>query len=200
MSKETKEELFVLFIVAFFMIDVVIWSNVFAINYKYTLEPVNIPICYIEPQNEIDYSIDVDTAVNLVNDLFQINYTLKFDDLKSIGLNGMAYLFVNSVIIDETLTGWEVLKTLSHELCHIKYYTGNETYTEYMAFVNLYESNNETLKNRAEWLAYEQCTLRNRKNTEYDCGFYIAKYLVERKAECLSFFKTKKTTLCGLFG
>lgn len=174
MTKTLKR--LVIIISILLIVNVIIWTNTFIIVFRYNYKPIDcLAIQYIpkQPPNEIT----VEKAVELVNEHFNINYTLKFENLRQNGMSGNATLILNIVRLDKNLNGWEVLATLTHELCHIKYYTINETFTEYMSFVELYESDNDILKNRANWLIYEHCTLQIYKHTKYDCGWYILEYL-----------------------
>jgi NAD-dependent dihydropyrimidine dehydrogenase PreA subunit len=64
---------------------------------------------------------------------------------------------------------------LCHEMCHVKYFTGNEVYTNFLAFKTLYESENETLKNIGTWFGIytlNRCYVEN-----YDCSQLIVDYL-----------------------
>jgi hypothetical protein len=80
-------------------------------------------------------------------------------------------------MLDNELNSTQTIQTLAHELCHIKYYTNNETYTEYMTFIELYQSDNVYLKNAAEWMIYEHLVVQAHYGTAYDISYYIAEYL-----------------------
>lgn len=157
--------------------NIVVWTNLLIIKYRYNYSPVDCARIEYTPNNAPNLDLERDEAIALIDNLFGINYTLKWGDLKKDGLLGTSKVIINVVTLDNTLTGWDILYTLTHELCHIKYYTSNETYTEFRTFVELYESNNDVLKNRAEWLIYEQCVLKTRYGTEYDSSWYIIDYL-----------------------
>lgn len=157
--------------------NIIIWTNFFIIKYRYNYAPIECARIEYTPSNVPNFDLEREEAIALIDDLFGINYTLKWGDLKEDGILGHTVLILNIVTLDNTLTGWEILDTLTHELCHIKYYTSNETYTELMSFVELYESDNEILKNRAEWMIFEQCVLKVRNGTEYDASYYILEYL-----------------------
>lgn len=178
MSNKKKFNITVIILVLLILWNIIVWGNLIYIKYSHTLQPSN----DYELLSKPDYPeyIEIDKSIELVNSMFNINYSLSFADLKSIGLLGMAHVTTRQVVIDNTLSGWDILYTLTHELCHIKYYTSNEAYTEYMTFINLYENSNNILHLRGEWVAYEQCTLQLRKNTEYDCSYYILKYLKDK--------------------
>jgi len=123
---------------------------------------------YLEITNE--------QAIELVNEHFGMTYFLRIVDLDE-SLYGQSIVPINLVLLDDSLNCVQTIQTLTHELCHIKYYTNNETYTEYMTFVELYESDNIYLKNAAEWMIYEHLALQGHVNTAYDISYYIAEYL-----------------------
>lgn len=78
--------------------------------------------------------------------------------------------------IDKNLDIHTYIITYAHELCHIRYQVGNETYTAYMTFVRLYESGNSELRYHA--LVYAQDVIGGGySGTAYDCGYYILEYL-----------------------
>ena len=157
--------------------NIIVWTNLIIIKYRYNYSPIECARIEYTPSNAQNLALERDEAVSLIDNLFGINYTLKWGDLKSDNKLGTSTLIFNIVTLDCTLNGWEILSTLAHELCHLKYYTSNETYTEYMTFVELYESDNDILKNRAEWLIYEHCVRKIYGGTEYDCSWYILGYL-----------------------
>lgn len=158
------------------ILNIALFVNLYLLVYKNSYEVIDTEPIEYYPSKEKEH-ISVEQAVELVNNHFKINYTLKFDSLQSSGLLGKTMPIINVVTIDNNLSGWEVISTLTHELCHIKYYTISETFTEFKTFVELYESNNSILKNRAEWLVYEHCVKQYRKYTDYDCSWYIIDYL-----------------------
>ena len=159
------------------IVNVILWTNFYLIAIKYSeYKPIDCSrVAYKPSQSQVD--ISVYNAIKLVNEHFDINYTLKFEDMQEQGLWGNTTLVLNIIRVDNDLSGWNMLYVLAHELCHIKYYTSNETFTEYMTFVELYESNNEILHNRGEWLAKYIIDYKWRINTEYDCSYYIINYL-----------------------
>ena len=119
---------------------------------------------------------DNDQAIELVNEHFNMTYILRVADLDE-SLFGQSIVPISLVILDDELNSTQTIQTLAHELCHIKYFTNNETYTEYMTFVELYESDNIYLKNAAEWMIYEHLVLQVHYGTDYDISYYIAEYL-----------------------
>ena len=136
------------------------------------------PIRNIEPITYdvlIDKTLTKEEAIKRVNDHFKINYTLKWREKSKV--TGQAYLIVNIVYLRENMHWIDIIHTLSHELCHIKYYSANETYVEYMTFRELYESDDEYLHLVGEYMITLHCEYRADKGTKYDVGWYILKYL-----------------------
>lgn len=90
--------------------------------------------------------------------------------------NGISIIMWRVVQIDKDLDVHTYIVTYTHELCHVRYQVGNETYTAYMTFVRLYESNNAELQYHA--LIYAKDVISgDYSGTEYDCGYYILEYL-----------------------
>ena len=90
---------------------------------------------------------------------------------------GYSQIMFRRVVINSHLKGEDYVITYTHELVHLKYWCENETYTSFKTFVALYESENVILRNVAERYAYSVITLGEFEGTEYDCGFYILRYL-----------------------
>ena len=128
---------------------------------------------YIRPEY---MPIDNSEAIELVNKHFNMTYILRIVDLDE-SLFGQSIIPISLVMLDKDLNGTQTIQTLAHELCHIKHFTNNETYTEYMTFIELYESDNIYLKNAAEWMIYEHLVLQAHYGTAYDISYYIAEYL-----------------------
>lgn len=155
------------------VIDIILVLNL------YMLLRIRIPfvelkeIVYYAPPEECE--ITIEESITLVDSLFGINYNLCIRKTKDC--DGRAYIYNNRVIISDKISGYRFIETLAHELCHIKYYSVDETFVEYMTFVELYESRNRWLNNTAQWLAHQQCYLQRDKGTKYDVAFYINKYL-----------------------
>ena len=92
------------------------------------------------------------------------------------GLNGQVIMMLGTVQIDKGLSIHDYIITYTHELTHLKHFTGNETYCSYMTFVHLYESGDVELRYHA--LVYANKVLSGEfKGTDYDCGYYILDYL-----------------------
>ena len=93
---------------------------------------------------------------------------------------GITFLVPRIIMVDDTQEDNVYLTTLAHEFIHLKYMTGNELFTQYMAFKILYESNNE-------YLHYLGCSLAIRTFNlfygadEYYCVGNIISYLKSKE-------------------
>lgn len=58
---------------------------------------------------------------------------------------GVTYLSIRAIIIKDNLSRDSYLITLTHEFIHLKYFVANETFTHFMTFKLLWESDNEYL-------------------------------------------------------
>ncbi len=119
---------------------------------------------------------------NIIDENFDFGYIYIEANLSNKNYDGRAFPQFGIVVISDKINGYDYITTLAHELCHIKYFTANETYTEYMAFVELYESESIILQSVAKQMIFEHCTLRLYAGTEYDIASYICKYL--RRNRC----------------
>lgn len=88
---------------------------------------------------------------------------------------GYANAFYRTIKVYKDLNVEDYCIVLCHEMCHIKYFTANEIYTQFMAFKSLYESDNEELKQAGTWLGIY--VLNGDRPANYDCSYYIVEYL-----------------------
>lgn len=122
-----------------------------------------------------------DDAIALCNRHFGGNYLLVEKPLAQKGYIGRAFPQFRLIFIDDKISGLELIETLAHELCHLKYFTDNEAFTQYMTFVELYESGNYILRQAALRIADTQCRNGENVHAKYDCGAYIKKYMENKK-------------------
>ena len=105
------------------------------------------------------------------------NYIYKEGEVKAIKDSAYSVALLRYIKIDmkkcARLEDYYI--ALCHEMCHIKFFTGNEIYTQFMTFKVLYESNNEELKQVGTWFGIY---VLNRCYTQsYDCSQLIIDYL-----------------------
>ena len=110
-----------------------------------------------------------------VSDLFKVRHTLEFCRMSG-KIHGETNLLTHKVKINERASDVEKVIAYAHELTHLKYYTVNETFTEYKATIILYESGVPYFRNAA--LINVNCIVNcgGYTNTEYDCGAYLLEY------------------------
>lgn len=114
---------------------------------------------------------DINKLVNITNDDYTLEEKYLLDDNMTAG---KAFLISRVIYIDPRLDDANYVMTLTHELVHIKYRSGDERFTQYTAWTLLYTSNNSYFTNIALWQAYvDNAGLINR---EYSITGYIEKY------------------------
>ena len=116
---------------------------------------------------------------NQIDDIFNCNYILTYKNLND-GYNGVSYIMLKVITLDNDLSLEEFTMTLTHELVHITYFTANERFTSFKAFQILYESGNEYFKNVA--LSYADIDLKGLMGKEYSCAGYIERYLANNSS------------------
>ena len=107
--------------------------------------------------------------------VYNVSYTYVEQDYLGDDIAGIAEANPNRITILDSLDIIDYITTLSHEISHLKY-RGNETYTEYISLVTLYETNislfQKVALNKARLIVSGSIYAR----TEYDCGYYLQKY------------------------
>lgn len=112
----------------------------------------------------------------LINELFNTPHIYIENNIKKQNVDGFAIPFIRVIVVEPNLSNVDYAYALAHEFVHVKYQTGNETWTSYKAFVELYESGSSALKYVA--LRYAVRQLQGcYADTEYDCSYYIFEYL-----------------------
>lgn len=131
-------------------------------------------------QSSVDYNSIRPAFVNQefikkeIDNIFNCNYILNFKNLNN-KCDGVSYIMLKLVILDDNLSLEEFTMTLTHELVHLKFFTSNERFTSFKAFQILFESGNEYFKNVA--LAYANKDFNGLVEYEYSCAGYIEQYL-----------------------
>lgn len=159
-------------VICLVIIALMIWGNFGYIMWHHKEKPIESSyITYTASSVELDQK----TAVEIVKNHFHFWWVgISFCEMQ--GINGKAIFLLNQIKLNTNLSGWDTLYVLTHEYCHLKYNTANETFTEYMTFVEMCESDNVTLQQRGKYMIMEQCMYHDRNNSEYDCSGYIYDY------------------------
>ena len=149
--------------------------QVLHIQFSHSLEIKSYQIQNITIGNRPQLTLTKQTARTTIANLFNTPHIYFEKDLPPQD-NGISIIMWRVVQIDKDLDVHTYIVTYTHELCHVRYQVGNETYTAYMTFVRLYESNNAELQYHA--LVYAQDIISgDYSGTKYDCGYYILEYL-----------------------
>ena len=158
------------------IILLILVPNILIINFWRTEKPIQTQKLENFKPTVMSLDITQEEAINIVNKHFNYPYILIKTDLDS-STSGKAIPVLNIIFLEKDLSGWETLSTLTHEICHLKYYTVNETYTEYMTFVELFESKNKFMNLRANYMIHRHCVFKKYVDINYDCSYYILEYL-----------------------
>lgn len=119
-----------------------------------------------------EYYLTQQEAVDLCTDLVG-DYKIVFNNEQAY--LGCAVIIFGVCYINKHQSGWRMLEVLTHELIHLHYWTRSETFTQFMTFKLLYESENVVLHNKGIEIAVKQ--LGGAYSGVYDCSWYINEYL-----------------------
>lgn len=120
------------------------------------------------------YDLTQEQAVELCSSLVG-SYKIVWNN--DVHYSGLAVIPLRYCFINKYQTGWQLLETLTHEFVHLKYWAVNETFTQFMTFKLLYESDNEILHNKGKEIAIRQNNHEYYK--PYECSWYVNKYFRE---------------------
>lgn len=93
---------------------------------------------------------DINKLVGITNNEYILEEKYLLDNNMTAG---KAFLISRVIYIDPRLDDANYVMTLTHELVHIKYRSGDERFTQYTAWTLLYTSNNSYFINIALWQA-----------------------------------------------
>lgn len=120
------------------------------------------------------YNWDEERVREEIDKLLDVNYSLLRKDLPG-NILGKANLITFHIDIEPNLSLEMYTFTLTHEITHLKYYTVNERFTNYYAWLILYESGIDYFKQVA--LAIADQDFRGLTYYDYSCAGYIEEYL-----------------------
>ena len=95
---------------------------------------------------------------------------------------GMTQPISRTIFVDSNCSTEEYILALTHEMLHLKYLTGNETFVNFQTFKYLYEHENLFFKKIGIRFAIEILMCGYEGNV-YDCSYYIIEYFKEVKNE-----------------
>lgn len=168
MSKRKK-----IIIIILIVLNVYFWGILGHSKLSYrTYKPK--PYEYTQLYNpQVNIKLDKSSARKLIKKLVK---TPHFYKEKEIDGYGRSVILFRKVEINTNLNIEDYVVTYTHELTHLKYCTLNETWVSYKTFKILYESGNVELRYIA--LNYANEVIQgNWQGTDYDCGYYMLKYL-----------------------
>lgn len=188
MSKKTITKLNKIFIsvmIPLFLIMVFLLSTIgFAclpriktrVQYR-TLEPFTL---------EVTSELSNKEVRSVIEDLVGLKiYSYKEAPLNDYEL-GRAKLFKREIIVVPNLEYIDYVIILTHEMVHIKHFTSDEIYTNYLTFKYLYESNNEDFKNIA--IYHYWLSLKGHYSKNYDMSEHVYNYLIKHNIELFEVF------------
>lgn len=164
----------VLILLIFLIMSLVLYIN----TPRLTLRPANCDVtvynyCITHKSTQSFDGYTRDKLMSIVNDELNTQYLYKYVDLGTA--KGLTNIFLKLIYLNKNLSNAEYIRVLAHEICHLKYMSSDECYVEYMTFVTLYNSSNELLRLVSLDIALEHLT--GRVDDDYNCSYYISKYL-----------------------
>lgn len=156
----------------------IVWYDYWYITSYYKMEPVSYQHIVLNiPDYKITYTKN--ELKEEISKLYNISHCYEEIDNLEPTTTGTTKLLLRKVYIRKNLSLQSYATTYAHELTHIKYNTANETYTNYMSLIILYESENIQLQQIA--LNEMKAIIKGRESgTVYDCGYYLLNYLKEK--------------------
>lgn len=131
-------------------------------------------ICDIDDLNKEDARRLLESEMNMTHYVYDEG---DISDPTQVAYSVVLYRYVK-IDLRKCADVEEYAFVLCHEFCHIKYFTGNEIYTQFLTFRTLYESNNDTLKTIGKWFGIY--ALNKNFVNSYDCSKLIIDYLEEK--------------------
>ena len=123
--------------------------------------------------NAVEYTITKPEVRRLLEEMLGFRHYFYKEDSRTNG--GYAVVFYRYINVNADLNIEQYCAVICHEMCHIKHFTANEIYTNFMAFKTLYESDNAELKQAGTWFGIH--ILNGEYDNNYDCSSLIIDYL-----------------------
>lgn len=171
MSKRKIIIIIILIVLNVYFWGILAYSKLSYRNYKPK------PYEYTQLYNaQVNITLNKSSAKKLISKIVKTPHTYKEKQIDGYGRSVILY---RKVEINTNLPIEDYVITYTHELTHLKYCTLNETWVSYKTFKTLYESGNAELRYVA--LNYANEVLAGGyEGTDYDCGWYILKYLINK--------------------
>lgn len=143
---------------------------VYKLDYKDNIEMTSMKYVPIRPSTWTE-----EEYIEILEELVGYNnYNLSkydFDIRQSADCN----LITKNIRIDYNLSFENFVFSFTHELIHLKYFTGNERFVNYNTWLILYECDNFYLNNVAK--CYADLDFKGNISYDYSCAGYIEDYL-----------------------
>ena len=91
---------------------------------------------------------------------------------------GMTQPILRTIIVDSDCSIEDYVLTLTHEMLHLNFFTGNETFVNFQTFKYLYEHENLFFKKIGIRFSIE-ILMGGYGGNAYDCSYYIIEYFKE---------------------
>ena len=134
---------------------------------------------YVEPTDiisvqykEVDYGYSKSTIKDKLENIVGVRHYIYIEKNTNKKYFGITNFIFRTIVIDKSLTAYDYVEVLCHELIHLKYNTANERFTQYKTFVYLY---NSEFKQSALNIIYK--LQHDYYYYEYDCYSQIIYYL-----------------------
>lgn len=148
---------------------------VFVLIFNNTMEYIETDkrICFSEMSFDIsNISTNRNEIRKEIGELLGVNVYF-YRETKLENAMGVCNPFIREVVLSTDLNDMEYIETICHELCHIKYFTINERFTQYKTWETLYNTNK--YKPVANYILYKMS--RNKYYKDYNCYYQILEYL-----------------------
>lgn len=180
MSKTKKIIIWVLSVLIIF-VTIANIQIIFAIRHQNKTELKVVEYQHVNYELEnFECSLSKQEIKIIMDALLDVSY--KYYEIDDLGgdlrflITGTANIKDKTIKVLSTISKECFITTLAHEIMHIKYKSHNDTFTEYKALTWLYETNINVFK-VASLNRMKTIVRGDYAGTDYDCGYYILKYL-----------------------
>lgn len=172
-------------IVLLVLANILVWLTIAHINFRYVnFEVRSCPVVELKAPETIYTYMDKERIKEKIRELMDTPHLYFEKDFKEENKIGDSSPLRRVVRIDRDVDLYDYIVGYTHELCHIKYMTKNDTFVSYKTFVHLYESNDVDFMLCS--IVYANSVLcGDFKGTDYDCGYYILEYLEQHNYDYL---------------
>lgn len=108
--------------------------------------------------------------------LYDTTHKVYWEEGKNKTIGGHTNFVTRNVYIRINLYELEEVLVYAHELTHLKYFSGNETFVTYQAIITLYESGIPYFRYVALYNARNIVNYHSYNRTAYDCGWLLQQY------------------------